>query len=212
MFIWPKSEEVSYFFHNSFHTWNTLYEIKSLKLRENVRILEMNMTRITRPFGTSCIPANWGSLPFICTTHRKKCHSGLQVTEHGTCFHETMAIDTWFIPSGGSALRCCRAVMSFKNTPQFIFKNMLWFCYETTGQLCVFSWNDIDCGINYHWLQSSSLKSFICYMKDLHPSSLSGGELWAKILIVEDFAAFQVPWDGCTDRLEGELKLYEKLM
>lgn len=88
---------------------------------------------------------------------------------------------------------------------------MFWFCYETTGQLCVFSWNDIDCGINYHRPQSSSLKSFICYMKDLHPSSLSG-EGWAKFLIVEDFAAFHVPWDRCTDRLEGELKLCEKLM
>lgn len=212
MLIWPKSEEVSYFCHNSFHTWNILYEIKSLKLREDVRILEMNMTRITRPFGTSCSPANWGSLPFICTTHHKKSHSGLQVTEHGTCFPETMAIDTWFIPSDGSALRCCRAVMSFKKYTTVCFKNyVLVLLWDNRSTLC-FPWNDIDCGINYHRLQSSSLKSFICYMKDLHPSSLSGGELWAKFLIVEDFAAFQVPWDRCTDRLEGELKLYEKLM
>lgn len=139
MFIWHKSEEVSYFFHNSFHTWNILYEIKSLKLQENVRILEMNMTRITCPFGMSCIPANWGSLPFICTRHHKKGHSGLQVTEHGTCFHETVAIDTWLMPSDGSALRCCRTVMSFKKYTAICFKNyVLVLLWDNRSTLCFF--------------------------------------------------------------------------
>lgn len=99
----------------------------------------MNMTRITRPFGTSCSPANWGSLPFICTTHHKKSHSGLQVTEHGTCFPETMAIDTWFIPSDGSALRCCRAVMSFKKYTTVCFKNyVLVLLWDNRSTLCFF--------------------------------------------------------------------------
>lgn len=47
-------------------------------------------------------------------------------------------------------------------------------------------------------------------MKELYPSSLSEGELWAKFLITEDFAAFQMPWDGCIDHLEEGLKFYEK--
>lgn len=67
---------------------------------------------------------------------------------------------------------------------------MLWFCYQTTVQMSVCTWNDIDCSINYHRLQSSSLKSFICYIKELYPSSVSEVELWAKILIMEDFAVF----------------------
>lgn len=67
---------------------------------------------------------------------------------------------------------------------------MLWFCYQTTGQMSVCTWNDIACGINYHRLQSSSLQSFMCYMKKLYPPSVSEVELWSKFLIKEVFAVF----------------------